>query len=258
MARVHDLRFELLGASFAVLYFVAPDRYEATLFIYPRFSSLALLFLALGACARGEKGAAAPWWAKSLCVLPAAASLAIVSPRFVASDHLYRGLDEAIEHLEPESRYMVLHIGTRHLDQFECEGIVGHIVAALGGRGFYDYTESEVSPIVERAETQWQSVFTRVGWGSGNWIPAHDMKRYRYMVLHADETDLLDVGIRALQPEGRLLYREGEWAVVESTLPLDPIDAPDDPAAMPPPLTLEERLLILSGGKVTRQLGPAR
>jgi hypothetical protein len=48
-----------------------------------------------------------------------------------------------------------------------------------------------------------------------------------------------------MQPEARFVTRIGEWTLLESTLPLVPIDAPDAFVPLPHPLTLRKRVLAL-------------
>ena len=59
---------------------------------------------------------------------------------------------------------------------------------------------------------------------------------------------ILDVGILAMQPEARLLSQQGGWALMESTLPLLPINAPDEPTPTPAPMLLGQRFNQLKAG----------
>ncbi len=242
-------RFEILGLVFLASYFIVPTQIHGVTRLNPRFLCPAWILLTLGACAKIT--ARRPWviprW---LAVVAPFVPLLIIWPtRFMDTDRTYRGLDEALGVVEPGSSYNVLHIGTVRPYQFDCLGADGHVVGEMGGRTYFDYTLSEGAAVHMRVQAQWDSIFERVGLGNSNWMPNLDLKRYRYVLLHATkDPDLLQAGVRAMQPEGRVIYNKGEWAVLESTLGVLPLDAPDTGTPNPPPITLQQRFNLLSQG----------
>jgi hypothetical protein len=78
-------------------------------------------------------------------------------------------------------------------------------------------------------------------------MPSHDLTRYRYVLVHASDDEIAGVAVLAMAPEARLAFHEGEWTLLESTLPLVPLDAPDAPLPVPAPRTFGERFLEVIG-----------
>jgi hypothetical protein len=116
-------------------------------------------------------------------------------------------------------------------------------VASLGGRGFYDYTESPASPVMIRREVLWTHIYDRLHLHYYRFSPSYDLTHFRYVILHSSDDTLARVVMLALQPEARFVFHQGEWTVLESTLPLVPIDSPDEPLPTPHPATLRQRAL---------------
>jgi hypothetical protein len=239
----HDLRFEILGVSLVVAYAVAPVNVKETTLIYQRFLTPAWILLTVTACTR--KRLDPPWrLPRMLAALVPLAPLLTSWPPFVENDRVYTQLDAAIAHMESNSTYMVVELGPA--DDYGLVhplGGVGHVVGVLGGRGFYDFTFSETAPVYEQRDEQWSTVVDRMTGTSYTMMPSYDLTRFRYVLLHTPDTTIANVAVLALAPDARMVFREGEWTVMESTLPLVPIDSPDEPTPSPAPKTLRERCL---------------
>jgi hypothetical protein len=240
---VHHYRFELLSASLMLGYFAAPVNMGSTTLIYHRFMPPAWAVLTVTLATRSR--VAAPWRLPRL--LAAAIPLVPILtswPRFVDSDREYKDLDAAIAHMEKGQSYLVLELGpaTGYSLYSPVTG-QGHIVAMLGGRGFFDFSESPAAPVILRREAFWTHIFNRLDAHSYRMYPAYDLTHFRYAVLHTSDPTVAGVVMLALRPEGRFVFNQGEWTVIESTLPQVPLDSEDEPPPTPHPLTLRKRAL---------------
>ena len=119
----------------------------------------------------------------------------------------------------------------------------GHIVAQLGGRGFFDFTESPAAPVLLRREIVWTHIFERLDGHSYAMYPSYDLTHFRYVVLHTSDDAKARVAAFALEPDARFVFHQGEWTVLESTLPQVPVDSPDEPPPTPHPPTLKKRTM---------------
>jgi hypothetical protein len=122
----------------------------------------------------------------------------------------------------------------------------GHIVARLGGRSLFDYTESPVAPVHIRTDRFWNHLYERIDGHAYRFMPPFDLTRFRYAILHTTDASIAELVTLAMQPEARFVTRIGEWTLLESTLPLVPIDAPDALVPLPHPLTLRKRVVALA------------
>jgi hypothetical protein len=113
----------------------------------------------------------------------------------------------------------------------------------LGGRGFFDFSESPAAPVILRREVFWRHIFERLDAHSYRMYPAYDFTHFRYAVLHTPDPLIASVVMLALRPEGRFVFNQGEWTVIESTLPQVPLDSEDEEAPTPHPLTLRKRAI---------------
>lgn len=240
---LHHYRFEILSASLMVGYFAAPVNMRSTTLIYHRFMppAWAILTVTLGARAKLES----PWrLPRLLAAIVPIVPILTSWPRFVDADEIYTDLDAAIAHMDKGSSYIVLELGP--MNGYWLYSPVtgqGHIVAMLGGRGFFDFSESPASPVILRREIVWTHIFERLDGHSYRFYPAYDFTHFRYAILHTPDATIASVVMLALRPEGRFVFQQGEWTVIESTLPQVPLDSPDEPTPVPHPLTLRKRSL---------------
>jgi hypothetical protein len=246
-------RFEILGGAFLVLYFVAPVSVEWTKSswagvggqIHMRFLPLAWSLLAVSAAPRGAGEGSV--LAKALACLAPIAPLLVTWPEFAASDRVYRDLDRIAEHVAPGSSHAVLELGPIEPGAlFSAATAGGHLVAKLGGRSLFDYSRSPASPVVQRPEAQWVEAYDRIDPHPFRLVPPHDLGRFRYVVLHSSEAGRLEIAAMAMAPEARVVANEGDFILLESTLPRVPIDAPDDPFPPPRPPNLGDRIEALA------------
>jgi hypothetical protein len=243
--QLHHYRFEILAGWLMVGYFAAPTNMSSTTIIYQRFAPPAWAILTVSLGARHLNGT--PWrLPRLLAALMPLAPLLTSWPRFQYSDQVYRDLDAVIEHMDKKSTYVVLELGPTN--DYWLFGPVtggGHVVAKLGGRGFFDFTESPASPVLLRREIIWTHSFERMDSRAYRMFPSYDFGLYHYAILHSSDDNRARLMAMALEPEGRLVFHQGEWTLVESTLPQVPLDSPDQPTPKPRPQTLKERALAI-------------
>jgi hypothetical protein len=168
-------------------------------------------------------------------------------PKFVESDRAYRDLDAIIDRMEGNTTSVVLELGPTN-DNWLSTPVTGsgHIVARLGGRSLFDYTDSPEAPVHIRTDRFWNHLFERIDNQAYRFMPPFDLRRFRYAILHTTDASIAELVTLAMQPEARFVTRIGEWTLMESTLPLVPIDAPDALVPLPHPLTLRKRVLALT------------
>jgi hypothetical protein len=238
---LHDFRFEILAGWLVVGYFAAPVNMSSTTLIYHRFMPPAWAILTVTLASRNPPSP--PWrLPRLLAALMPVVPILTSWPRFVDSDQLYSDLDVAITHMDKNSTYIVLELGpTKDFWLFNPMTAGGHIVALLGGRGFFDFTESPAAPVLLRREIVWTELFERLDGHSYAMYPSYDLTHFRYVILHSSDDAKAHVTAFALEPEAKFVFHQGEWTVLESTLPQVPVDSPDEPAPTPHPTTLRKR-----------------
>jgi hypothetical protein len=248
-------RFELLAAALMVGYFAAPTNMRSTTLIYHRFAAPAWVLFVVTAATRtgaeqhgGAPSALDPPWAlpRLLAAVVPFVQLLPSWPAFFDSDRVYRELDDVIHHMSPNSSYIVLELGptAKNLLYQPLTG-GGHVVAELGGRAFFDYTTSPQAPVTQRVDQQWLEEFGRIDGHSYRFMPSHDFHRFRYAILHTTDERLAIVATAAMGPYAEFVYQNGEWAVLESKLPILPLDAPDEALPTPHPKTLHRLMTDL-------------
>jgi hypothetical protein len=240
---LHHFRFEILAAWLVIGYFAAPANLSTTTLIFHRFLPPAWAILTVAAAAR--RPLAAPWrLPRLLAAFMPLAPVLIGWPRFVYSDQVYKDLDEAIAHMQRNSSYVALELGPENKYWlFSPVTGGGHVVAALGGRGFFDFSESPASPVMLRRDIIWTHIFNRLDAHSYRLYPAYDFTHFRYGILHTPDESIGHFAALACEPEAHEIFHKGEWTIVESTLPQVPVDSPDEPTPEPHPLTLRRRMI---------------
>jgi hypothetical protein len=236
-------RFEIVGAGLLLGYFAAPVNMGPTTLIYHRFIAPAWALFALTAATRVKL--VAPWrLPRMLAAFVPFVPILACWPRFVDSDRAYRQLDAVIDHMDTGSTYVVLELGPTNANWLYSPITgMGHVVARLGGRGLFDSTDSLASPVHLRADRAWTHIYERLDMHAYRFMPPFDLTRFRYVILHTTDWSVDAVVSKALEPEARLIFRAGDWTLMESTLPLVPFNAPDSIVPLPHPLTLRKRAL---------------
>jgi hypothetical protein len=91
---------------------------------------------------------------------------------------------------------------------------------------------------------QWNEPVMRIVRDPTEFRPGHDFRRFRYALvrLGSDYAALAPVIATVMAPEGKFVTQSGDWLLFESALPVDPLDAPDEPLPVPAPESLRARL----------------
>jgi hypothetical protein len=116
------------------------------------------------------------------------------------------------------------------------------VLAERGGRLVYAFTDSPVSPVVLAKRYQWNESLIRVAFDSWAFRPAHDFKRFRYLVLRSTDPMRAWIATYALADDAEYVAEEGEWILFRSRYPVVPLTSPDWPLEKPPPDSMREKL----------------
>jgi hypothetical protein len=230
--RVHAYRFELLGLSCLLLYLVLPSTVHGAGLVYNRF--LAPAFVILGMCLSARRSAAHPSRAARmvLATLPVA-TLCLALPAFAEVSRSVQDLDQVAQHVERDSAVLELDMGPP-VDSIEDVVVTvasGRVLAYRGGRMLASFAESPIAPVMVAHAFDWQEPLRRITADEYALEPAHDLTRFRYVLLHTPDPGFGMLFAVAVAPEGQLVAKVGEWFLLESTLPVVPLLSPDVPAA---------------------------
>jgi hypothetical protein len=111
----------------------------------------------------------------------------------------------------------------------------GHVLAVVGGRVLYDYTQSPVSPVAQRPEKQWADAVDRFLKRPFYMRPEWDLKLFHYMLLLTSQPGLAGAVKLAIKDQATFIASSGDWYLFESRLPGIPIDSDDVPLTAPAP-----------------------
>lgn len=239
-ARVY--RWEIVAVCGLAAYFAFPSTLHGATLVYERWFPPAFAILVLIAAPRELEGPTGRIARLAAAALPAAA-LVWTLPSFVDSDREYSSLAPLMAKVAPGSAVAAIDLGPWDPSRtFSLGPAVGRIMATRGGRLAYAFTDSAVSPVVLPRRYQWTESLVRVGPDSIRFMPAHDFKRFRYVLLRAADPGLKWMASYALASEATLVDEVGEWALFESKLDLVPLTSRDVPLETPTPETLRQRL----------------
>ncbi|HEX8794294.1 MAG TPA: hypothetical protein VF765_25295 [Polyangiaceae bacterium] len=239
-------RFVVIGALWAALYLAMPLAFSGATLLYQRFlpMAFALLVVVLAPPASATMRPLLPLLAAATSI----ASLFLVLPRFGSADRDFRDLDAVLAQIAPCSAIAQLDLTPRAPGPVApVPGAAARALAVRGGRLLFSFTDASISPVVVRRAHQWNEPVLRIVRDPTEFRPAHDFRRFRYALVRlAPEYVALSPVIAAIMaPEGKLAAQSGEWLLFESTLPVDPIESPDEPLPVPPQESLRERLSAL-------------
>lgn len=214
-------RFVALGLATLVAYFVLPGAFNGVLFFYHRFFAVAwcLLVVATAPPAGAPRDALAPW----VCAAVPAVMVVLLARPMLDSDASYRRLDALLPLIERDSAVFSVELDRSTLRAINDRGFStryaqGHIVALRGGRALSDYTQSPISPALVNPAFAWQQTATDNYLEPRSFRPALVFALFRYVVLHATYPNVLDAAVAAVDGDARLLARDKDWAIMESTI----------------------------------------
>ena len=124
-----------------------------------------------------------------------------------------------------------------------------------GGRVLFALTESLIAPATIEPRFRWDEVRARLSVSTLDLSPGYDLHLFRYVLVHSRTPFLAMVATKALAPEARRVDGDGEWTLLESNLPLVPIDSPQPRPPEPPPAHLRTRLVQVLRRAQTEGIG---
>ena len=231
-------RYPVLAGVFFLMFLAFPMSLAGTTLLAHRFLPAACVFL-IAACAPRPSGIA-----RALCAMAVPiALLGVELKSFIETDRRFRDLDEVLLHLPN-------NVAVAQLDLTPMPpSVVGPIPAAAsralsehGGRMLFAFTDMPPNPIYVPSNRQWNEPMLRMAHSPYAFMPSYDARRFSYLLARGTQPRYRALTARALAPEEELIASKGEWSLFRSTLPVDPIDAPDRPLPSPPPETLADRV----------------
>ncbi|MDP9150618.1 MAG: hypothetical protein M3O36_11850 [Myxococcota bacterium] len=173
------------------------------------------------------------------------ATLLVAWPSFVDSDRQYLALEQALPYVERGSGVVGIDLGPHDPSRtFTLSAAAGRILATRGGRLAYAFTDSPISPVFIPRRFQWSEALLRLGFDSFSLRPAHDLRRFRYVLLHVNDPGLAQLATSLLQPEADHIMTSGEWVLLRSHSETLPLASREGRIMGPPPENLRDRLIL--------------
>jgi hypothetical protein len=164
-------------------------------------------------------------------------------PSFADSSNEYEALDQILMKIEPGSAVAEIDLGPGDPSRTYSLGpAAGRVLATRGGRLAYAFTDSSVSPVVLARRYQWNESLIRIGFDSWAFVPQHDLRRFRYMLVRTTDPALAWVASYALQAEADYVGEAGEWILFRSKLPVVPLTSHDVALESPPEESVRDRV----------------
>ncbi len=241
--RLHAYRFEAFAACCGVAYLAYPLTLNGATLVYQRFLSPAFVVAAIALSPRARRdsaGRAAPFALHPLTpflasVLPVA-SLFVVLPAFAEQGQSYRDVRALLAHVAKGSAVIALGGGAREAPHgFARATMANRVIAERGGRMLFSFSESPIAPVMVRPDLHWAEPIARIVPKETELCPAHDFKRFRYVLFRTNDVQLEYLLAQSLRPEARLVDVAGDWALFESTLDVVPLTSHDVRAPSPCP-----------------------
>jgi hypothetical protein len=226
-------RFGLLAAFAVLIYLTFPNDLHGAHLLYHRFLPVAFVLALVLVAPRDDEG---PGLLRIVALAGPIGALVVVMPSLVECDELYRDYDALLSHVEPGSAVVNVDLDALPNDLLRGIDLQGHAVAVKGGRSFFDYTQSPLSPALLAPSLRWDESTRRLL--RADLRPSWDLHLYRYLFVHGGPPVTSEALSSALLPEARLIDSAGEWFLFESTLPVVPPASPEPLA----PVALGESL----------------
>jgi hypothetical protein len=239
-ASLVDARLPILAAVAFLFYLFMPLTLGGSTLIHQRFLAPAFVLAIVSSVPRRE--VSLPAWTPALVGVPIA-MLALTLPSFADQDRAYVDLDAVLTHMEDRSAVAQLDLDPR--EPSVVAPIVGAAARALavhGGRLLFSFTDASYTPVGIVRDAQWNEPVLRLVRTPFAFMPEHDLRRFRYVIVSLTARDLEPAIVASFAPEARLVFEQGKWLLFESTLPLFPLTAPDAELPSPPPETVAARV----------------
>lgn len=103
-------------------------------------------------------------------------------------------------------------------------------------------TDMPPNPVYVPPRLQWNEPLLRLAHAPYALMPAHDLRRFAYLLERNDSPKAAALVEKALAPEAELVARAGPWTLFHSRLATVPLASPDETLPEPAPETLAERV----------------
>ncbi len=227
VGRARTVRFAALSAALFVAYLAAPFSVNFGAMLYACFLAPAYVVgVVLLAPPAGTRGIVLAAPAFALVLAPLVAAI----PQLAAAQREWVAVEPLIARIDAGSAVWIIQFGRHDRSlAFDPLGFGYRALAERGGRAAFSLAEYPDAPVVIRPDHRWDRTLVRaVVGGSGSLRPAHDLRRFRWVLAHVYEQTLIPDVILAFAPEGELAAAQGEWMLLRSRLPQVPITAPDE------------------------------
>jgi hypothetical protein len=239
-------RWELFSLTCFVAFMGFPLTLNGATLVYQRWFPPAFAVLTVAVAPRDLWTRPAFVTRLAVAVLPLA-TLLVAWPAFADASHEHAALETLMPHIDRGSAVAAIDLGPGEPSRtFSLGPASGRILAERGGRLIYAFTDSPVSPAVIARRYQWQEALIRVAYDSWNFRPAHDLKRFRYLLVRTSDPRLVWMATYALSDDAEYVAGEGEWLLFRSRSPVAPLTSPDWAMESPPPPSLREKIAEIS------------
>lgn len=247
-------RFEVIGLIFFAVYVVAPFSWRSATLVHERFLGPAWALLVICAAPRG----AAPRIGKLVSAVLPAGMLLLSWPQFLDANASSRDLDAVLAGVSRGSAVAAVNVMPhgRPGRVFSPGVWPGRSLATVGGRAGLSLTISPISPVKIAPRYRWDEYEARtLRDAAGGFVPAHDLRRFGFLIVRANELHVQRLVVGALAPDADVVDVHGEWMLFRSKHDLVPLTAPE--VAPPPGLeTLAARLSFLDARRRAAQATP--
>ncbi|MDP9036799.1 MAG: hypothetical protein M3O50_18535 [Myxococcota bacterium] len=237
-------RWEIFALACLAAYLAFPLTLHGATLVYQRWFPPGLAVLVVTAAPRDlwtREGRVA----RLAVALFPIATLLVAWPSFVDSDRQYLALEQTLSHIEPGSAVAGIDLGPHDPSRtYTLSAAAGRILATRGGRLAYAFTDSPISPVFIPKRFQWSEALLRLAFDSFSLRPAHDLRRFRYVLFHVNDPGLAQLATSLLRPEAEHIVTSGEWVLLRSYGETLPLASREGRIMGPPPDNLRDRLIV--------------
>jgi hypothetical protein len=235
-------RWELFAGVCTAAYFAFPLTLNGATFVHHRWFPPGYAVLVVTAAPRNLWVRPARVVRMAIVALPIA-TLLVAWPSFVDSSRAYRALEPVLWRVEPGAAVAQLDFGPGDPTRtFTLGTAAGRILATRGGRLAYAFTDSPVSPVVITRRYQWNESLVRIVLDGWAFRPQQDLRRFRYVLVHANDAAAAYLAVHSLSPETEYVMRSGEWLLFESRFPTADLLSRDAWIVGPPSESVRDRV----------------
>lgn len=219
-----------VGLMLLTAFVVVPFNWNGASLLYGRFFAPAFVLLGTWLAPRRLSRASR----LALSAIPCAL-VVVGAPQFVEAD---RGARELAPLLSKVPRS-----GATALVEFDLFGgrgrtfapqtVAARVLAERGGRISTQFTDSPISLVLMRPESQWTRATKRLRTKGSDLRLPHDVELFGHMLVHAQDPAVQFLIGRALAPYARLVDTSGEWMLFASRHEVVAVDAPEPPPGTP-------------------------